>query len=126
MNEYICPVCKTLSYSAADFEHLKYRTCERCGATVVPSPPQKAADRLTLDLLLGTLDPETKLFIVHRLGPHEAEAVAEGTAAALAASRCVEVCGDNIVERVSVSLGGYPWEQDASLLVTISGKAAVV
>ena len=126
MNEYICPVCKTLSYSAASYDSLKYKTCERCGATVVPSPPQKAAARLTLGLLLAALDPEAKLFIVHRLGPHEAGAVAEGTAAELAASSCVEVCGNNIVERVTLSSEGYPWENEPSLLVTISGKAAVV
>jgi len=45
--------------------------------------------RITLSALLGLLGPTEYLFVIHRLGPHECEAVAEGTAEELRATRCV-------------------------------------
>lgn len=79
---------------------------------------------ITLSALLDLLKPTERLFITHRLGPHECEAVGEGTIEELRAARCVEACGDNAVERISASVEGYPWEQDPIILVTIGGKAA--
>lgn len=79
---------------------------------------------ITLSALLNVLTPAQNLFITHRLGPHECEAVAEGTVEELRATECVKVCGDNLVERVSVDAEGYPWDQEAVLLVTIGGKEA--
>lgn len=80
-------------------------------------------DRVTLAALLNVLTPAQNLFITHRIGPHECEAVAEGTVEELRATRCVEVCGDNIVERLAVKMEGYPWDQDPVLVITIGGKA---
>lgn len=78
--------------------------------------------KFTLAALFATLKPSERLFIVHRLGPHESEAVAEGTLEELRATRCVEVCGDNIVEGLAVDIGGCLWEQEAVLFVTIGRK----
>lgn len=80
--------------------------------------------RVTLAALLDVLEPSERLFIVRRLGPHESGAVAEGTAKEVRATRCVEVCGDNVVMRIAVDTDGYPWEQEPVLLVTIGGKEA--
>ena len=81
---------------------------------------------LTLAALMGVLKPDEEIFIVHRIGPHECEAVAGGNTAELRATRCVEVCGDNIVERLAVKMEGYPWDQDPVLVITIGGKEAGV
>lgn len=79
---------------------------------------------VTLAVLLGLLKPTERLFVIHHMGADIFEAVAGGTVEEIRATRCVEVCGDNIVERLTVDMEGYPWEQEASLLVTIGGKAA--
>lgn len=79
---------------------------------------------VTLAALLGLLKPTERLFVIHRMGADISEAVAGGTVEELRATRCVEICGDNIVERLTVDIEGYPWEQEATLLVTIGGKAA--
>jgi hypothetical protein len=81
-------------------------------------------DKCKLAALLDTLDGRTRIFITHRLGPHETEAVAEGNAAELRASRCVEVCGDNIVEQIKTTISEGPSSETPILLVTIGRKAA--
>lgn len=78
------------------------------------SPAQRS---VTLSALLDTLSPDTFLFIAHRLGPHELESVACGTVQQLQDSRCAEVCGENVVERVAIddpALG--------MMVITIGGK----
>ena len=80
--------------------------------------------KITLSALLGLLKPTERLFIIHHMGADISEAVAGGTVEELRATRCAEVCGDNIVECLTVDMEGYPWEQEATLLVTIGGKAA--
>ena len=77
---------------------------------------------LTLAALLGVLKPSEEILVVHRIGPHECEAVAGGTAAELRATRCVEVCGDNIVERVAVNVDDWPEVPTPILFITIGGK----
>lgn len=77
---------------------------------------------LTLAALLGVLKPSEEILIVHRIGPHECEAVAGGTAAELRATRCVEVCGDNIVERVAANVDDWPEVPTPILFITIGGK----
>lgn len=77
---------------------------------------------VTLAALLDALEPSERLFITHRLGPHESEAVAEGTVEGLRASRCVEVCGDNIVKRIVVDVDDWPDVPEPVVLVTIGEK----
>lgn len=77
---------------------------------------------LTLAALLGVLKPSEEILIVHRIGPHECEAVAGGTAAELRATRCVEVCGDNIVERAAANVDDWPEVPTPILFITIGGK----
>ena len=83
-------------------------------------------DRVTLAALLAVLQERDRLFIVHRMGPHECEGVAGGTVQELRSTRCVEVCGDNVVERLALDLDQWPeiWPDEAApvLVVTIGGK----
>ncbi|MGO5023205.1 hypothetical protein ACTQ4E_08955 [Lawsonibacter sp. LCP25S3_G6] len=81
---------------------------------------------LTLAALLSVLKPSEEILVVHRIGPHECEAVAGGTTAELRATRCVEVCGDNIVERVAVNVDDWPEVPTPILFITIGGKEAGV
>lgn len=83
--------------------------------------------RVTLAALLAVLQDETRVFIVHHMGPRECEAVAGGTAQELHSTRCVEVCGDNVVERLALDLDEWPeiWPSDdpaSVLVITIGGK----
>ena len=83
-------------------------------------------DRVTLAALLAVLQGEARVFIVHRMGPHECEGVAGGTVQELRSTRCVEVCGENVVERLALDLDQWPeiWPDEAApvLVVTIGGK----
>lgn len=54
---------------------------------------------LTLSGLMALLLPKERLFVIHHLGADISEAVAGGTVEELERTRCVEVCGNNIVER---------------------------
>ncbi len=94
----------------------------------LPSDPEReVTDKsLTLAALLDVLKPDEEILVVHRIGPHECEAVAGGTAAELQATRCVEVCGDNIVERVAVNVDDWPEVPTPILFITIGGKEAGV
>ncbi|MBD5169346.1 MAG: hypothetical protein HDT20_04400 [Oscillibacter sp.] len=89
----------------------------------------KQAERLTLGDILAVLRERDRVFIVHRMGPHECEGVAGGTVQELRSTRCVEVCGDNVVERLALDVDEYPeWPEEPVsvapvLLVTIGGKA---
>lgn len=87
----------------------------------------KKAERLSLGALLAVLQDEARVFIVHRMGPNECEGVAGGTARELRSTRCVEVCGDNVVERLALDLDEWPevWPSDDPapvLVITIGGK----
>ncbi len=83
-------------------------------------------DRVTLAALLAVLQERDRAFIVHRMGPHECEGVAGGTVQELRSTRCVEVCGDNVVERLALDLDEWPevWPDEAApvLVITIGGK----
>lgn len=86
-------------------------------------------DRVTLAALLAVLQERDRVFIVHRMGPHECEDVVGGTVRELRSTRCVEVCGDNVVERLALDLGEWPeiWPSDDPapvLVITIGGKEA--
>lgn len=85
-------------------------------------------DRVTLAALLAVLQERDCVFIVHRMGPHECEGVAGGTVQELRSTRCVEVCGDNVVDRLTLDLDEWPevWPDVAApvLIITIGGKEA--
>lgn len=81
--------------------------------------------RVTLAALLAPIGAADRLFIVHRLGPHECEAVAEGTAAELRASCCVEVCGENVVLSLSLEIDDLNGAPEPVLLITIGRKEAL-
>ena len=86
-------------------------------------------DCVTMAALLAVLQERDRVFIVHRMGPHECEGVAGGTAQELRSTRCVEVCGDNMVERIALDLDEWPevWPSDDPapvLVITIGGKEA--
>ena len=86
-------------------------------------------DRVTLAALLAVLQDGDRVFIVHRMGQHECEGVAGGTVQELRSTRCVEVCGDNVVERLVLDLDEWPevWQSDDPapvLVITIGGKEA--
>ncbi len=85
-------------------------------------------DRVTLAALLSVLQERDRVFIVHRMGPHECEGVAGGTVQELRSTHCVEVCGDNVVESLALDLDEWPeiWPEVAApvLVVTIGGKEA--
>ncbi len=59
-----------------------------------------AQKSVTLSALFDILPPDTWLSIMHRLGPHECEAATVGPVRWLRDSRCMEVYGLNVVERV--------------------------
>lgn len=79
---------------------------------------------ITLSALLDLLKPTERLFVIHHMGADISEAVAGGTVEELRATRCVEVCGDNIVERLAVDVDDWPDTPAPVLIITIGGKAA--
>lgn len=87
----------------------------------------KQAERLTLSALLALLQPDDRVIIFHRLGPQFLETVANGTVQELLAAQCVEVCGDNVVEKIEMGVDESPveWVSEGVpfLGITIGGKA---
>ena len=79
---------------------------------------------IIFEALLDLLKPTERLFVIHHMGADISEAVAGGTVEEIRAARCVEVCGDNIVERLAVDVDDWPDTPAPVLLVTIGGKAA--
>lgn len=73
----------------------------------------------TLAALLSVLAPEARLFVVHRTGPHECEAVAEGTAEELRANGRIDVCGNCPLVGLSLELDNLTDAPAPVLLVTI-------
>ena len=88
----------------------------------------KQAERLTLRALLALLQPHDRAMIFHRLGQQFLETVANGTVQELLTTRCVEACGDNVIEKIEMSVEESPveWVSEGVpiLVVTIGGKAA--
>jgi len=81
---------------------------------------------MTLTALAALLHPDTSLLIVRRLAHHECECVAGGAVREIWSTRCMEVCGDNVVERITIStMDKWPeiWpDESASILVVTIGK----
>ena len=80
----------------------------------------------TLSSVLTVLPLLERVFILHRMGPHELEAVGGGTVQELKDLRCVEVCGENMVECMELAADepNAEWmDMDTPVLViTIGGK----
>ncbi|MBD5151279.1 MAG: hypothetical protein HDT16_02010 [Oscillibacter sp.] len=68
-------------------------------------------DRMTLADLLALIQPDDRAIILHRLGPQFLWVVAIGTAQELRATRCVEVCGDNVIEEIGMGVEESPVER---------------
>lgn len=80
---------------------------------------------MTLAALLALLQPDDRVVILHRLGPQFLETVAIGRARELQATRCVEACGDNVIEEIGMGVDESPikWVGVPFLNITIGGKA---
>lgn len=76
----------------------------------------------TLSALLSAVDPEARAFIIHHMGANCYEAVTEGTVERVRGSRCVEVCGDHVVEKITVDADDWPDTPAPVLIITIGGK----
>lgn len=80
--------------------------------------------KITLRAYLEPVAPETEALILHHMGANCYEAVASGTVEEIRSSRCVEVCGNHPVEKVTVDVEGYPWDTSPTLIITIGKEAA--
>lgn len=78
--------------------------------------------KTTLSALLSVTAPDTRLFILHHMGADCYEAVTEGTVERVQDSRCVEVCGDHVVEKITVDADDWPDTPAPVLIITIGGK----
>lgn len=87
----------------------------------------KQAERLTLGDILAVLREQDHVFILHRLGPQFLEVVANGTVRELMATRCVEACGDNVIEEIGMGVDEHldEWVSEGVpfLIIVIGGKA---
>lgn len=85
-------------------------------------------DNVTLAVILALLHDVDHVFVVHRLGPHTCEGVTEGLVREVRSTQRVEVCGDNVVERLSLDLENLAlvesWTDEVApvLIITIGGK----
>ncbi len=81
---------------------------------------------VTLSSILSILSPLDRIFILHRIGLHELEAVGGGTVQEMRTVGCLEACGDNIVEYMELAADepNAEWmDMDTPVLViTIGGK----
>lgn len=81
-----------------------------------------AEKKITLSGLLSVVDPEAQTLIIHHMGADCYEAIATGPVHEAQVARCVEACGDQLVERITVDGEGYPWDVTPHLIITIGGK----
>lgn len=82
---------------------------------------------ITLSALLALLKPADHVFLIHRIGPHECEAVGGGTVREMRETPCVEVCGECEVEDLALDtedLPGWVDEEMPVLVITIKRGAA--
>ena len=78
--------------------------------------------KITLSGLLSIVDPEAQTLIIHRMGADCYEAVATGPVREARVARCVEVCGDRLVEKITVDSDDWPDTPAPVLIITIGGK----
>lgn len=92
----------------------------------IKSPRQNC---VTLATLLALLQERDRVFIVHSIGSHMCEDVAGGTVKELRSMWGMEVCGESVVEAITMdTVNEWPkvclGEETPILLVTIGGKEA--
>lgn len=80
--------------------------------------------KITLSALLSIVDQEAQILIIHHMGANCYEAVATGPVREAQVAHCVEACGDQLVERVTVDGEGYPWDVTPHLIITIGKEEA--
>lgn len=78
--------------------------------------------KITLSGLLSIVDPEAQTLIIHRMGADCYEAVATGPVREARVARCVEACGDRLVEKITVDSDDWPDAPAPVLIITIGGK----
>lgn len=83
----------------------EHQGCESCGWNPAATAERKKSLRsVALGDILGILRERDRAFIIHRMGPHKCEGVAEGTASELRADKCVEGYGKRAVKRIAVDM----------------------
>lgn len=76
---------------------------------------------ITLSAVLALLQPEDHIFIIHRIGPHECEAVGGGTVQEIRETKCVEVCGKNGVVELALDTEELPgWTEEGTPILVIT------
>lgn len=78
--------------------------------------------KVALSALFPVVDPEAQVLIIHHMGANCYEAVAIGPARETQVARCVEACGDQLVEKVTVDSDDWPDTPAPVLVITIGGK----
>lgn len=81
-----------------------------------------AEEKITLSGLLSVVDPEAQTLIIHHMGADCYEAVATGPVREAQVARCVEACGDQLVEKITVDSDDWPDTPAPVLSITIGGK----
>lgn len=79
-------------------------------------------ETITLSALLSAVDPEAQVLIIHHMGANCYEAVATGPARESRVAECVEACGDQLVEKITVDADDWPDIPAPVLIITIGGK----
>lgn len=94
--------------------------CESCGWNQAATTERKKNIRsVALRDVLGLLREQDRVFVIHRMGPHECEGVAEGTARELRADKCVEGYGERMVKRIAADMESGSDNGKPVLVITI-------
>lgn len=107
--------------------------CDRCGWNPAAIAKRKEEVRrdwskrmdgnegrsVALRGVLGLLRGQDRVFVIHRMGPHECEGVAEGTVRELRADKCVEACWDRAVKGISEDAENWPDDGKPALVIDI-------
>ena len=94
--------------------------CESCGWNPeVTTERKKIIRSVALRDVMSLLQGRDRVFIVHRMGPHKCEVVAEGTARELRADKCVEGYGERMVKRIAADMGTGLDNGTPTLAITI-------
>ncbi len=94
MNEYICPNCKTRSYSSATYENLKDPVCGECGAIVVPASEPEERDGLKIKYNVFKVENGEPVFDCFVLRPDRDPAARAALRAYAAATQNADLAAD--------------------------------
>lgn len=94
--------------------------CDRCGWNPAATTERKKTIRsVALRDVMGLLRGQDWVVVIHRMGPHECEGVAEGTARELRADKCVEGYGERMVKRIAADMENGSDDGTPVLVITI-------